>query len=81
MMTTKEQQVMDKIYDELNTHNRAFEVARLLSDESLDVEELGNILETWSEGMKAKFHEASVTVDMLSTFLEDEELNDEMAGY
>jgi hypothetical protein len=76
---TKEEKVMAKVYEELNTHNRAFEVARLLDDESLDVEELGDILETWSDGMKAKFHEASVTAEMLSDFWEDEE-NRELNG-
>lgn len=73
---TNEEIVMAKVYEELNTYNRAFEVARLLDDEFFDVEELGDILETWSDEMKEKFHEASVTAKMLSQFLEEEEGNE-----
>lgn len=73
---TKEQEVMAKVFDELNTHNRAFEVARLLDDPSLDVNGLREVIETWSDEMKDKFSEAQITYEMLSEFFEEEELGD-----
>ena len=78
---TKEEIVMATIQEELlQEEPNPWKILDLLNNNSLDEDRLTEIIDTWSEPMKDKYHEVNEIIQSTFQFLLEEEENDEAMG-
>jgi hypothetical protein len=78
---TKEEIVMATIQEELLQEEPSpWKILDLLNNNSLDEDRLIEIMDTWSEPMKDKYHEVNKIIQSTFDFLLEEEENDEAMG-
>ena len=78
---TKEEVVMATIQEELlEAEPNPWKVLDLLNTKGLDEDRLVEIIDTWSEPMKDKYHEVNEIIQSTFEFLAEEEENDKAMG-
>jgi len=69
---SEEEKALQEVYAELSKDNPdPLAIPPMLNNKSLDLDELSDIIDTWSDEMKDKYHKAVIAVQEWNAFIQE----------